>query len=334
MANLAPRPVRGRTDLFAEWFSALEAEGESMRFRLGRCDDQRSHPTWHFLPHQDYDGIGGLAVVLRQLEGKSLDMPRLAEPYPSRARRWLAAARFALRRSHEAIPFRDFDDAWTGDPRQPTAPSAYAWALLSESDTHELRQAARSRGVSLNAWMLWSLTRAMLPHLQRDRGSVAWIVPVNMRGLRPELRDTANQAATFDVAFPAGANVAQVDEALKREREALAHFGVWQLLQLLEHLDPESIRRLAQRESRIKKHGSFSNLGSLRVSGSEFSPQSREFWMAFNPVIKSRPVGAACLTYEGRLALTLQLHPALSRDESTAHAWLLAWLQALFGSAE
>jgi len=65
-----------------------------------------------------------------------------------------------------------------------------------------------------------------------------------------------------------------------------------------------------------------SNLGSLGPPATE---APREWWLAFNPVMRSRPVGAACLTWGGRLALTLQVHPALSREPEQARAWWNEW---------
>jgi len=323
-----------RTDFFAEWFSALEDSGECLLFRMGRCADANARPEWHFLPHQSYDGIGGLKRLLSDHYGSTLELPRLAAPYPSYWRRLIAAVRFLLRGRREPMRFRSFEDDWRGKPRNPTQPTAYAWALLGERETRVLRDTARSNGVSLNAWLLWSLTQPLLGHLDRDGGDVQWIVPINMRGTRPDLPETANQAATLDVAFPASASPVEVDRAIRKERETLAHFGVWELLRILERLKGQTIRRLALRESAVRKHGSFSNLGNLGLSGSELRNPGSEFWMAFNPVLKSRPIGAACLTYQGRMTLTLQLHPALSRDAAVAQTWLREWLEVLLRSTE
>jgi hypothetical protein len=160
-------------------------------------------------------------------------------------------------------------------------------------------------------------------------GELHWVVPVNMRGVDERRPPTANQASTLELCFPVTSGPKEIDALFQRERGRLAHWGVWQLLSLLRCLGSAVIRRAARHEAGIEKHGSFSNLGSLRAQPSSAAESSPEWWLAFNTVQRSRPVGAACLTWNGRLAITLQLHPVLSRDPATAHAWLLAWLARL-----
>jgi hypothetical protein len=143
-----------------------------------------------------------------------------------------------------------------------------------------------------------------------------------MRGAVESERDTANMAWTLDVAFSPGAGPEQIHAAIRRELERRTHWGAWHLLNLFRYLKPELLRAVARREMQIRKHGCFSNLGRLGPAASDADP---ECWMAFNPVLKSRPVGAASLTWGDRLTLTLQLHPALSRDPEAARAWLNDW---------
>jgi hypothetical protein len=314
--------AQGERDLLGEWFAALEAHGECYMFRLGRYETGLSEPEWFFLSHERYDGLGGLAQVQRSLLRRRMELPRSKELKPGRLARIIAAARCLLRRARHPLPWLHDDPAWRAVDSAHSSPSAVAWALLSESETLALRDHARRRGVSLNAWLLWGLSRSTLPWLASRRGSLDWIVPVNMRGAVASERDTANMAWTLDVAFSAEAGPEQVDRAIRRELGRRAHWGAWQLLNLLRYFRPELLRAVALREMRVRKHGSFSNLGSLQPAEGD---ASREWWLAFNPVLSSRPVGAASLTWGGRLALSLQLHPALSRDPEQARAWLNEW---------
>ena len=149
-----------------------------------------------------------------------------------------------------------------------------------------------------------------------------------MRGAVPSKRDTENLASILDVSFPLPATPSAVDEALQTERRRLGHWGAWQLLHLVGRLDKRRRAAVIRREARISKHGSFSNLGRLGPRG-PVDGTVPEWWMAFNPVIRSRPVGMACLTWCGRMAATLQLHPALSRSQQEAQRWLADWREAI-----
>jgi hypothetical protein len=317
---------RNRRDLAGEWFAALEELGESFLFRLGRFRAGMAEPEWFFLPHQDYDGIGGLAHVLRS-EGSDIDVPRMTEKPPSWWGLLLAFLRLFFRRKARPMRWRGIDDGWKSTRPEDAAPTALAWTLFSKQDTLRLRDVARARGVSLNAWMLWALKEAVLPHLVPGSGDIEWVVPVNMRGVVQADRDTANQATAIEVTFAADADPHQVHASIRRELARGLHWLAARLMGMMARwLDPKAVRRAAQREAQVPKQGSFSNMGLLGPSRSADGTEDRdEWWMAFNPVLKARPVGVACLTWRGRLAVTLQLHPALSRDLAEARAWLNAW---------
>jgi hypothetical protein len=307
-------------DIHNDWFDTLEKMGESFQFRLGRYRPDMKKPDWFFLPHQHFDGLGGLAHLLRTTQRTELEIPILTQnDRPSTLAKWLAALRLLCRRPVRPRPWR-LPQAGTNPSKEP----ALAWTLLSAADTLALRASARSRGVSLNAWLLWGLAESCLGHLAPGRKGTAWIVPINMRGAVPCERDTANLASILDIAFPLPTHPQAVDAALRTERRKLGHFGAWQLLQLVGRLPPWVRQAIIRHEANVPKHGSFSNLGQLEPLNTAASDVA-EWWMAFNPVIRSRPVGMACLTWQGRMAVTLQLHPVLNRSEGEARDWLSTW---------
>jgi len=306
--------------IHGDWFDALERMGESFLFRLGRYRRGMSKPDWFFLPHQDFDGLGGFAHILSTTERTELTIPDLAPAdRPSTLAQWMAALRLLCRRLARPRPWRPT----AAGPNTPTEP-AFAWMLFSAADTLALRGAARSRGVSLNAWLLWALAESCLGRLAPGSEGAAWIVPINMRGAIFGEHDTANLASILDVAFPLPASPSAVDAALRKERSKHAHFGAWQLLQMVGHLPPRVRQAIVRHEASVAKHGSFSNLGQLEpIHRTDLNVP--EWWMVFNPVIRSRPVGMACLTWQGRMAVTLQLHPVLDCSEQEARDWLSTW---------
>jgi hypothetical protein len=321
------RPVVRRTslrDCFYHWFSELEARGEDTTFRLGRVGASETEPIWTCLPHHSFDGLGGLYHVLEQASGERLKLPVLPGPYPDAFERSLAALRVLFTPARKLLGFRREISTQRDD--RPFS----AWALFTREETSHLRSRARASGTSLNAFFLAALTSAIRPLLAEGPGVVNWIVPINMRGVEPDLAPTENQAATLDVCFPPQASARAIDERIHEQRSANLHWGVWQLLKWLGAAGPAVIRFVARRELGVRKHGSFSNMGDLRLVGD--SPEaSREsgWWLAINPVQRARPLGAACLSYEGRLALTLQIHPVLGLDQRAVQGVMSAWVAAL-----
>jgi hypothetical protein len=317
-------------DPIDEWFSVLESLGECCRIRVGRYLAGTAEPEWFFLPHQRYDGLGALARVQAQAFGQALELPRSSESAPGRLARWVAALRCVFRRRPELLEWRDVNASWRPDPSSRSSPTSAAWIAFTDVETSLVRKQARERGLSMNAWLLWALARSGLPLLLPGRGKLEWLVPLNLRGAVESRRETANTAATLDVAFAPEASADDVHAALREQIEHRAHFGAWQLVQALRWFGGSFLEKLARRELAIPKHGCFSNLGAL---GPRAAPARgpEEWWMAFNTVFRSRPVGAACLTWGGRLTLTLQLHPALTADGERARRWLDEWAHLALG---
>lgn len=324
---LSPRPLRqaepgaALVEFFYHWFSELEAQGEETTFRLGNVRGSAAQPTWVELPHHSFDGLGGLVHVLAERFDTQLCVPALPGPYPGYLARCLAALRLLFRRAPRLLRWRSERLEF-----RPGERSARAWQLLSADLTAELRQRARMQGVSLNALLLHELSGALEPLLEQGEGSLEWVVPVNMRGLEPELLSTDNQAVTLDIHFPLDASAELIDRQLRGELRQNAHFGAWQLLRCLGRAGPQLVRALARRELKVRKHGSFSNLGNLRTL---HAPAEPEWWLAFNPVQRTRPIGAACLTFHGRLSLTLNIHPVLGLDRTQAQCIVNNWLERL-----
>jgi hypothetical protein len=306
-------------DCFYHWFCELEASGEDTTFRLGQVSGRETQPVWTCLPHHSFDGLGGLYHVL----GERLVLPVLPGPYPGALARSLAALRVLAARAPKLLSFRR-EVASTSDP--PIA----VWSLFTQAETIELRALSRAQATSLTALMLAALTAAIRPLLAEGPGLVNWVVPVNMRGVETDLAPTDNQAATLDVAFPVASTAGDVDAELRAQRRKNMHWGVWQLLKWLGGAGPAVVRFVARQELGVRKHGSFSNMGNVQLAweGTEYSREP-EWWMALNPVQRPRPLGAACLTYNGRLALTLQVHPVLGLDQAAAQQVMDAWVRAL-----
>lgn len=315
-------PRSSRRDCFYHWFSEVERQGEDTTFRLGRVAGTELAPSWTYLPHHTFDGLGGLAHALRA-QGRELSLPALPGPYPGAFQRTCAALRQLARRAPKPLEFR------SQAPTRGDARALSAWALFTGPETDALRARARDHGTSLNAFFLSGLTAAIRPLLAGGPGTVNWIVPVNMRGVDRTLAATDNQASALDISFPVQASAAEIDRIIREQQRRHVHWGVWELLKWLGAAGPSVVRLVARRELSIRKQGSFSNMGAVRVPPSALDSGRPEWWMAINPVQRARPLGAACLTYNGRLTLTLQAHPVLGLHQSAVQSVLDAWVEAL-----
>jgi hypothetical protein len=73
---------RKTIDAISPWFLAAEELGEYIGIRFGRVPAGSAEPEWFFLRHTDYDGIGGLAELLRRRGAKVDNLLQIKYPAP------------------------------------------------------------------------------------------------------------------------------------------------------------------------------------------------------------------------------------------------------------
>jgi len=69
------------TDPISPWFNICEELGEYIGIRFGRIAPGTSDPEWFFVRHTDFDGIGGMAELLRSLPRNHPNRSRILERY-------------------------------------------------------------------------------------------------------------------------------------------------------------------------------------------------------------------------------------------------------------
>jgi hypothetical protein len=265
--------------------------------------------------------MSALAVLLRKQGARVEPLPVLSGDRFTLLRAWrgLWAARHTLRIRQRQ--WRQFDGARDADFLPPY--ERMAWEVFSEAETQGIVRAAKAAGVTVNTYLLFHVDAAISTALTRPYSDRLWMVPVNLRGAVKRARDIAPHMAFFGVNLASGASLTGLQTQIARLKEQDYHWGAWTLLHAGALVGAKGMRRdIRQREKR--NHGwtgIFSNLGVWSVPGGGQ-------WI-FGPAIsRVHPVGAGCITMNGRMALTLQLHAAFGASLQAAHALLQDWKNA------
>ena len=176
------------------WFLAAEELGEYIGIRFGQIPPGATEPQWTFLRHTEFDGIGGLAHILRQ---KGVTLGRLPQiRYPA-APSILSALKLAPRflGPRQRVKWLPLDAA----PLGPQPPPAVAWHVFDDLATLQMRRVCRMAGITINTFLLKHLTKAIRPFREDQSSVVPWMVPVNLRGKLVRDRDTANYSSYVGV---------------------------------------------------------------------------------------------------------------------------------------
>jgi len=316
-----------QTDWVAQVFATMRDCGENVSIVYGRTGPPgREASTWFELQHDQYDGMSGLAKLLHD-EGAGVDaVPTLQGDRLTLARglRGLGAVLPSLKIRPRS--WHRFDSAQP--VRFRAVNERLAWKLFSEQETAAITAAAKSAGVTVNTCLLRHLDAAVARRLMPQSSGRLWMIPVNLRGAITRPNPAAPHMSFLGVSIEGEPSLSALQAQITRLKQRGYHWGAWLVLNAGRLVGAKGLRDdLLKRE---KKHhgwtGIFSNLGAWSVPAGGH-------WI-FGPAIsRVHPVGAGCLTMNGRMALSIQLHDAFGCDLAAVHALLDDWTHGVLQSA-
>lgn len=317
----APKNAGQSTDWSGLWFKLVEEDhGEFVGMRGGLRIGE-DEVQWTFPSHALYDGLGGFVHVLRtHFPDREFRVPVRRSRRPS----WyeLASALLGLlaREPEAAAAWTGFDPGWRARGAKPG--EEIATHFWSAEATQNLVAKARGHGVPLNSLLLSALSRASQPDL--GAGANLWMMPVNMRGPVALARDTANQTGYLQMELGRAATPSDVHGQVKLALRRRDHWATWLFLNAGRFVGFAGMRRIYRVQmARYQNRpyvGSFSNLGNWDGVGQ---------WCVCPPVTKTCPVGVGAITCDGRLALTIEAHASIVREEGWTGALMRRWIALL-----
>ncbi len=321
--------AQSTADAISPWFVAAEQLGEYIGIRFGRVPPGATEPEWIFLRHIDFDGIGGLAEILRR---RGAELPRLAQiKHPCRPSwfcLWRALPQYLKPRRR--LKWRPVDQGPIIDTSsQP--PPAVAWQLFTDSATIQVRRVCRKAGVTVNSFLLKHLTKAIRPFLEDESSVVPWMIPVNLRGNVTRDRDTANFTSCVGVKVRSYETVHDIHRNIYAALGRGEHWANWYAYYSGLFLTNGMRQFLLAKGWAMSQWnlGGFSNLGEWDAERKITQAECQGGWLFCPPVLRCQLVGAGCVTFQNRLSLTIQAHPELTTNPEVPKAWLLNWVKEI-----
>lgn len=314
-----------------KWFQAGAEIGEYIGIRYGHLRPGASEPEWIYYPHTEYDGIGAWAEIMRSRGVDLKNLPHIKyypaySPVVSALKHWpkyfLPRRPLALKPQEHAT--KDF-------MAQYGPPKAIAWHVFDEFTTYRLRQDSRLLGLTVNTFLLHCLTKAIRPIFADESIAVPWMIPVNMRGGVQQYRDTDNHTSYVTVNIEPTATPGEIHKRILKALSRGEHWGNWHAFKLGNLLTP-SLRRLIVRKGYAISQwniGAFSNLGEWDADKRFNGPEIAGAWLFCPPALRTQMVAAGCVTFQGRLSITIQAHPELTTNIETVRGWVKSWVDRI-----
>lgn len=316
-------------DSLRPWFETAEQLGEYIGIRFGRLAPQQTSPEWIFLRHTDFDGIGGLAEILRRRGAKLDRLSQIKHPSPP--------SKAALVRMLPKLLKPKVRVEWGPLPRGPIPddvkqpPPAVAWHVFDEVTTTQVRRVCRKLGVTVNSFLLKHLTKAIRPFLKDESSMVPWMIPVNLRGKVVRERDTDNYSSYVGVRVQSYETVWDIHENIYEALGRGEHWANWYAYDSGRWTTAGMRRFLITKELAMSQWnlGSFSNLGDWDAEKKIASADCLGDWLFTPPVLRCQLLGIGCVTFQNRLTLTAQAHPDLTTDPTVPQAWVKNWVKEI-----
>jgi hypothetical protein len=316
------------TDAIKSWFVTGQEAGEYIGIRFGHLAPDATEPEWIFLPHTDFDGIGGFAEILRR-RGASLDrLPQIRYPVAPSVSPLLRSLPKYLK------PRRRLNWAVKGETPRKTLkepPSAVAWHIFDEHDTTQMRRACRKVGVTVNSFLLKHLTKAVRPYLEDQSSAVPWMIPVNLRGKVSTGEDTGNHSSYIGIKVQSYETVNDIHRNIYTTLGKGEHWANWYGYQLGRFMSAGMRRYLVDNDLAMPQLylGGFSNLGDWDPHKEITQEKCLGGWLFSPPVLRCQLLGAGCVTFQNRLSLVIQVHPDLATGSELPRAWMQNWVKEI-----
>lgn len=307
------------------WYAARKQHGVDDRMWFGLFEGGHSMPQWHTRTHRYSDGLGGLALLLRENRGH--DCGALPTGREQEQPGW----REVLKNIYPLPPALKFPRvALKWKSLHPALRSCRSHVpvslLLSVMQTRAIENCAKAAGVSSTVWLLWTADRALRETLA-DADSVSdWVFPVNLRGAVKGEDEFTNHCSGFGVKLTEQSDAVALKQQIASRFARLEHWRQWALLTLGNLAGQRGINLLFRvSQGRPGAHaGSYSNLGEWNVPGLDGICCSA-------PGSPAYPVAVSTVLCNGRRSLACRLHPVIGGNNARAIEFLKRWRKHSLG---
>lgn len=304
------------TDWVGTWFELIQKRGFQTDVLLGTVKPGTSQiAQWRRYSHARFDGVGLILDHLRS-QGLNPTVPVLPSKFHGS---WLGRLR-GIVANLRFIPvfgaqWKIMAPASSADPQEGT----FTCCILSREQTQAIAKEARKAGASVNSYLLWALDQSLRHLWIQNSGPFYWMIPVNMRGASKKPVDTSNHASWIWADTLAAKTPLEIQNRIQERFREGFHWGAWLALNIGRLIRVRGMNFFLDKAQHIEEHwvGTFSNVGAWDV---EADPV-----VVVVPTAPSTPLSAGCVTVNGQMALSLNIHPRLKMTAAELEGYLQAW---------
>lgn len=311
-------------DWVGVWYEILKERGENDQCVIGRSkyrDDKLLDPEYIEYSHSLMDGSASIPYYLSSFGAKR-------DPIYSNYNKKISCLthiKLALKATDiSPVSSPDWKDIRKARPQNNFE---FAVKALTKDETNKFNEYLKDNKLSQNIVLLELINRyvfELIKEESRDQ-SYSWLLPINVRGIVNKKSPYENHTSFVQLRLNQSANYDSIRKVFAEKVKTLNHIGLWWVHHIGILLGRKYMAKLS-RNSAGKNYwlGTFSNVGSWDVKDAGYENLGEEeIWFATTPGSRNFPVGSVAMEFNGKLALSLKIHPSICQDNiTTAHAIL------------
>ncbi len=316
-------------DYSAIKFKVSEALGEWMNCLYLKWDRQ-GQMDFNFIHHTDSDGASALTKI-QEAEGSIVpSVPTQKKILKANfLEKIFLLKKFVKLTKPVAINWAQSRKDTTG------VASSFFIMRFTLEQTQNLERVASERGVSANSLLLWAIDQATSALLLKENSERKWVCPINMRVSQQERYGNHSASIIMNILSSYKDTTPEFFQSYIRHfLKSQMHWGSQIYSNMARYIGFKGTLHIAKKIKEIGT-GVFSNMGAWPQPDTQCSKESNsiDHRMFVAPATQVLPVASGAFIWQGRLSLSLQIHPSLQQSEEMAQKVAQKWVENL-GIAE
>lgn len=305
------------------WYTLNKKKGVDVTFTIIRKNLVLNQTESFCFSHERHDGAGALATWLRS---KKYILPQLPTARPNDKPSFIKSPLILFKTlfihkniKPQRIPWKEKNIDYKNINNN------FEYVLFYKKQIHKINNYCVQNKISQNAFLLSILHNELIPLLLKTDCSAKWLFPVNMRGNVFAKDDSQNLSSAIFISLKKQSTAAEIHKKIKTSLINKVHWSVWWLMHIGKIIGKKGCQYLSsQSQKNSFFYGSFSNMGSWPIKGSQLGPSfcKDDFYMGVPPGTANYPISVGLITWNHHLTLSLKIHPYILKDQSLTKTYL------------
>lgn len=312
------------------WFKALEEMGEEAAIEAGFLHWPYEHYKQY--PHADYDGVAALVAFVKEVKPES-NVTKIIPSIPSRKRpgffvEWRSFLKYmlSLPLNGKKIIRQQKVEAYR------KVPSKRAYAVFNIEETLLCEQIYKNKKISMNAWFIHCLARAMSPYVEKNNKPQIWMIPISLRDMDVDGYEASLISGFVDAHIHDIDDEAKIHAQLKKKILNGDAWGGYLGFSLSSILGKTALKFLIKNNFRLQmRMGVLTNLG--KWGDVSLADQFPDNTMGFAPVVYENPIAATTVTWMGKSWISLKVHSSIDLSQTELDEVMSNWKKLILSSS-